>query len=551
MRTRVIQNEPDDPASPRSSSAPTEEPHSTEQAGQMGRWSPRMRTIAIWAALAAVVLGGAYLVTRPGSDTPAANGAGAGPEFAAIERFVQKEMAAQRIPGLALGIVKGDRIVYLRGFGKADESGRAVTSQTPFILGSVSKSFTALAIMQLVEAGKVELDAPVQRYLPWFRVADEEASAQITVRHLLNQTSGLSTKTGRSFNGSDDTSDAALETAVRKLRSAELTAPVGEKYQYSTINYSVLGLIVQTVAGRSYESYVQTQIFDPLRMRDSFTSEAAAEQESLATGHNYWFGRPRAADLPYNRRLIPAGYLISSAEDMTHYLIAQLNGGRYRTASVLSPAGVAELHQPGAPTPKTRSYAMGWFVGPINKIPAIYHQGEVPNFHANAVLVPESRTGVIVLMNSQNNVDLFSVDRMATISEGVTSLLEGREPSPPPSSIVSFLIYAVLFAVIVLQLRGMTRSVVALRRGGRVGPWWRIALSLAVSLAWALLVLVLLPKQFGVSLRVLAQGFPDLAYILIISGVVALVWGLVRATWAYSTLRKARRSERAAPVAAT
>ena len=158
-------------------------------------------------------------------------------------------------------------------------------------------------------------------------------------------------------------------------------------------------------------------------------------------------------------------------------------------------------------------------------------------------------------MNAQNNVDLFSVDRMATISEGVMSLLEGREPSPPPSSIVSFLIYAVLFGVIVLQVRGMTRSVVDLRgrrvRGGRVGPWWRIGLSLAVSLAWALLALVLLPKQFGVSLRVLAQGFPDLAYILIISGVVALVWGPVRAIWAYSTLRKARRSERAAPVAAT
>ena len=392
MRTRVIQNEPEDPRSPRSCSAPPEEePNSTEQAGWIGRWSPRQRRIAIWAALAAVVLGAAYLVTRPGSDTPAANGAGAGPEFAAIERFVRKEMAAQRIPGLALGIVKGDRIAYLRGFGKADESGRAVTPQTPFILGSVSKSFTALAIMQLVEAGKIELDAPVQRYLPWFRVADEEASAQITVRHLLNQTSGLSTKTGRSFNGSGDTSEAALETAVRKLRSAEPTAPVGEKHQYSTVNYSVLGLIVQTVTGRSYETYVEAEIFDPLQMRDSFTSEAAGEQDGLATGHNYWFGRPSAADLPYNRRLIPAGYLISSAEDMTHYLIAQLNGGRYRTASVLSPAGVAELHQPGAPTPKTgTSYAMGWFVGPINKIPAIYHQGEVPNFHANAVLVPRA-----------------------------------------------------------------------------------------------------------------------------------------------------------------
>src|SRR5829696_9942045 len=293
MRTRVIQNEPEDPRSPRSCSAPPEEePNSTEQAGWIGRWSPRQRRIAIWAALAAVVLGAAYLVTRPGSDTPAANGAGAGPEFAAIERFVRKEMAAQRIPGLALGIVKGDRIAYLRGFGKADESGRAVTPQTPFILGSVSKSFTALAIMQLVEAGKIELDAPVQRYLPWFRVADEEASAQITVRHLLNQTSGLSTKTGRSFNGSGDTSDGALETAVRKLRSAEPTAPVGEKHQYSNLNYTTLGLIVQTVSGESYEHYVKEHILIPLNMKDSFMFVPEAQRHGLATGHEYWFGWP-------------------------------------------------------------------------------------------------------------------------------------------------------------------------------------------------------------------------------------------------------------------
>ena len=151
--------------------------------------------------LVALVVGTAYLVSSPGSDTPIANGPGTAPEFAAIERFVEEEMAAQRIPGLALGIVKDDRIAYLRGFGEADESGRAVTPKTPFIIGSLSKSFTALAIMQLVEAGKVELDAPVQRYLPWFRVADEKASGAITVRHLLNHTSGLSTKTGRSYPG--------------------------------------------------------------------------------------------------------------------------------------------------------------------------------------------------------------------------------------------------------------------------------------------------------------------------------------------------------------
>ncbi|HEU6445876.1 MAG TPA: serine hydrolase domain-containing protein, partial [Gaiellaceae bacterium] len=286
-------------------------------------WTGRRAVVAV--GLVAVVLGAAYLAAKPGSDRPAANGAAAAARFGEIERFVQDEMAAQRIPGLALGIVEGDRVAYMRGFGTADDSGREVTPQTPFIIGSLSKSVTALAVMQLVEANKIELDAPVQRYVPWFRVADEEASAEITVRHLLNQTSGLSTKTGRSFQGNGDTSDTALEQTVRELESASLIAPPGSKHQYSTVNYSVLGLVVQTVAGQSYERYVQTKIFDPLRMQRSYTSEDAAQPAGLATGHNYWFGRPRSADLPYNRGLLPAGYLISSAEDLTHYLVAQLN----------------------------------------------------------------------------------------------------------------------------------------------------------------------------------------------------------------------------------
>ncbi len=514
----------------------------------LGRREPSVRRKAgAWMILVALVLGAAYLASRPGSDVPAANGQGAGPEFAAIERFVQKEMAAQRIPGLALGIVENDRITYLRGFGKADDSGRPVTPKTPFIIGSLSKSFTALAIMQLVEEGKVQLDAPVQRYLPWFRVADEKASARITVRQLLNHTSGLSTKTGRTFQGNGDISDAALEKTVHKLSSVALAAPVGTTYQYSTVNYAVLGLIVQTVVGRSYESYVQTAILDPLQMRGSFTSAAEAEQHGLATGYRYWFGRPRAADLPYNRGLVPAGYLISDAEDMTHYLIAQLNSGRYRSATVLSAEGVDKLHRPAVPTPETGiSYGMGWFVGPINGIQAIHHQGETFNFHANAVLVPRSRTGVIVLMNAENSIDLFLSGRMGTISEGITSLLEARHPAPPPSIRATFALWALLFGVIALQFRGLARWIAALRRGnlppGHVRPRPRIALWLAFSLGWAALVLALVPKQLGLSLFVAAQGLPDLMYVLLLSGLVAFCWGIVRTIWAYAMLRAAARS---------
>ena len=129
---------------------------------------------------------------RRASAKPASNSG----SYDAIDAYVEEQMHRLKIPGASLAIVEGGEIVHLRGFGRARPGGEAPTPQTPFVLGSTTKSFTALAVMQLVEAGKIELDAPVQRYLPWFRVADPEASAQITVRHLLNQTSGMSLVAG-------------------------------------------------------------------------------------------------------------------------------------------------------------------------------------------------------------------------------------------------------------------------------------------------------------------------------------------------------------------
>jgi CubicO group peptidase (beta-lactamase class C family) len=467
------------------------------------------------------------------------------PDFAAIDKFIEAEMEAQRIPGLALGIVQGDQIVHLKGFGVADPSGRAVTPQTPFIIGSLSKSFTALAIMQLVEAGQIELDAPVQHYLPWFRVADEAASAQITVRHLLNQTGGLSNKTGRSFQGSGDTSDGALEGAVRQLSTAQLSQPVGASHQYSTVNYSVLGLIVQTVTGQSYESYIQETIFDPLEMGHSFTSQTAAQPQGLASGYHYWFGLPVSVDLPYNRGLVPAGYLISSAEDMAHYLIAQLNDGRYDGTTLLSPSGVAETHRPAVPTGEADTfYGLGWFVGPVNGLPAIYHQGETFNFHANMILHPDGRWGVVVLMNAENSLDDFTGRaRMAGIANGVSSLLAGQQPPPPPSNTGMVVVYSILLGVIALQIGGMTWSALTLRRGRVSRSWfgrgWRIGLPLALNLVWALFVLVVLPQVFlGLPLPIIATGIPDLGYILLVSGLVALGWGILRTVWAYFALRQ-------------
>ena len=491
-----------------------------------------------------LVLGGAFLASSPAQHDSAVSTQGntVGTEFAAVDAFVAAEMDAQRIPGLALAIVRDGRVVHMRGFGDADESGRAVSPQTPFVIGSLSKSVTALAIMQLVEAGEVELDAPVVRYLPWFRVADEAASAEITVRHLLNQTSGLSTKTGRSFQGQWDTSPSALEAAVRKLGSATLTTPVGETHQYSTVNYSVLGLIVQVVSNQSYETYVEDRIFDPLKMQHSFTSKSDAEPEGLATGHRYWFGRAEAVDEPHNRGLVPAGYLVSTAEDLAHYVIAQLDQGTYDGVRVLSPAGTAAMHRAAVPaTEADTSYGMGWFVGPVNGIPAVFHQGETFSYHSNIVLIPSSRQGVVVMMNAENSQDLFFRGRMGTVAAGVASLIEGQEPPPPPSNTGLFAAYALVLGVICLQVIGMVRSARNLRRrrlpAGRFGLRVRTAAALVGNLAWAGFVLVLLPRQLGAPLQTLAHGLPDLAYALMASGVVALGWAVGRTVWTYIAFR--------------
>src|SRR5215212_8596203 len=185
----------------------------------------RSVTLALGALFALVVLGMTQALAT-GNNSSQADGQ----DFDAIDAYVQEQMQEMRIPGAALGIVKGDKIVHLEGFGNADDSGREVTPQTPFKIGSMSKSFTALATMQLVEDGKVDLDAPVQRYIPWFRVADPEASSRITVRHLLNQTSGIPTSAGLTYMHKGDSSNDALEKEVRAMSNVELTHTTGEVY---------------------------------------------------------------------------------------------------------------------------------------------------------------------------------------------------------------------------------------------------------------------------------------------------------------------------------
>jgi CubicO group peptidase (beta-lactamase class C family) len=464
--------------------------------------------------------------------------------FDEIDDYINTRMKELGIPGAALVIVQGDQIVHLKAFGVADGSGRLVTPQTPFFTGSTGKSFTALAIMQLVEAGKVKLDAPVQIYLPWFRVADAKASEVITVRQLLTMASGIPQSIGQEQITNADLSDTAIENNVRGLAKIELIAPPGEHYEYSNSNYVTLGMIIQAVTGQSYETYIREHIFQPLDMQNSFTSKTEAQQDGLAIGYQKWFGIPVASpNLPFSRGTLPAGQLTLSIEDLGHYLIAQLNDGSYQGISILSPSGIAKLHHPDIQMPgATDYYAMGWEVQQYQDVQVIGHNGAVPGYTTGMYLVPEQDLAVAVVMNTYSPMLGIRVQRLPS---NVLRMLLGQEIIPGYEFLYMRIVYALVMLIPLLHIVGVwatSRRIRSWRMNAQTLTPIQVVLNIALPLVWntviAYVLLVVVPDSFGAKMSVILLFQPDVGWIAVISGVFAIVWGLLRTGIVISTLRQ-------------
>jgi len=462
-----------------------------------------------------------------------------------IDAYIEARMRAANIPGLALGIVHGTEITYLQGYGRAGADGRAVTPQTPFILGSTSKSFTALAIMQLVEAGQIDLEAPVTRYLPWFHTADAAASAHITVRQLLHQNSGLPVYAGRMDFGDDDQSASALEAGVRRLTDVQLNHPAGEAYEYANENYTILGQIIQAVTADSYEAYIRSHLFAPLHMTHSAAALSDPAAQDLAAGHRYWLWWPIAFEAPYPRAMTPAGFLIASAEDMTHYLIAQLNGGQYQENRVLSAPGLAQLHAAGASVGRSAAYAMGWLVSGAPGSTRLDHSGDVSNFHSNLLLLPDQQIGIVILINVNglNNAAALNVP-----IEGVAALLVGEGLSAAVDPPVDWLTPALLLLPLLIAAVWIIGSYRGLRRWQRRGEWpgrgwpllWRYLLPLAIDVGLAGAAWMILPRQFQTPMAVISLFVPDVFLIVLLVTALGLGWAIVRTLMVFGPPRPVR-----------
>ncbi|MEO6444073.1 MAG: serine hydrolase domain-containing protein, partial [Gemmatimonadaceae bacterium] len=367
------------------------------------------------------------------------------------------------------------------------------------------------------ERNLVQLDAPVQQYLPWFRVADATASARITVRQLLHHTSGIPTKAPRATGAS-----RTLTDQVRALADVALNNAPGAVHEYASPNYLVLGAMVEAVSLRSYASYVQASIFAPLGMRDSHVDQTIALDREypgrMSSGHVYVFGFPVARTLPPEGDRLPTAGLISSAADMGRFLVAQL---RTDSSELLSAAGLAQMHTGGAPSDGF-SYAFGWRDGTLAGERAVHHGGIVPNFRGQMVMLPDQRLGVVVLTNVSSAIPWPIAPTSHVMADEIAAALIGVTPSAPSGKHrwLFGAIGAAMLLVIISQLRGLLRIL----RGGNSGDRApRAGLSMVTDLAFVAAVAFVIPRLAGLSWSSLLSVAPDVAWWLILAATLSLV----------------------------
>lgn len=467
-----------------------------------------------WRSVAAVVAACSVVLALPG---PAfAKGV---PDEAAVQRVVSDFADKTGYPGIAVAITKGDKVLYAGGYGH-DSSGAAVTATTPMPVASVSKSFTALSVMQLVEAGKVTLDAPVRDYLPDFRIADPRGT-RITVRELLNQTSGITDGTlpEKSLPQPDSPTGA-----VARAHAATLATEPGTRHSYTNTNYHLAARLVEVVSGEPFTDYLRQHVFEPIGMRATTAIGQAPRDlpHDVREGHIYAYGA--SIPLPEPKRFVSGSDgVITTSADMAQWLIIQNNAGRAANGKqLISAASIAAMH---TSSDRRWSYGMGWDTDQKGRI---YHGGIWFTYAAEQLLLPGGY-GIAVVGNS--GVGLGN-DGISPLADELAVLVTGGGPSTsaPPRLLINLTLAGLTLLSLFLGIRNLRRTRAWADRLATRPPWWRVLRLLPRLIPLALLVS--LPDLGG-----LVGGGRDLTFIQLCYYSVALVtWTAVAAVMNISVL---------------
>jgi CubicO group peptidase (beta-lactamase class C family) len=436
-----------------------------------------------------------------------------------VDDYLRQALDATGLPGMSAVVTHGDRIVHASGLGH-DANGRAVTADTPMRVASVSKSFTAAAVMTLVDEGRVALDQPVVAYLPEFRTADPRTD-RITVRHLLNHTSGLSDRTV----DIDATQRATTLTGyLAAVRTGTLAADPGTHYEYCNVNYDVAARLVEAVDGRDFTEAMRGRVFGPLGMTTSAVGDRVVRPaDGFVSLYGAWVPR---AELPAFRTG-GAGGVVTTASDMGRWLISQTGHG----PRMLTPAALAALHEPGPGL----GYALGWGVEQVGGRTLLVHSGNLFTYNAVQAVDPVTGHGFAVMTNSAALQD----DTYAVLL-GLVDLVAGRTPAVPGAGRQTIELALALVAVTAAGLGAV--AVIrsgrwARRRAGRSRRW--TALRLAATLAPAV-VLATCPQWVSLLMNGRRVTWAQMTYFpapLTITLAVAAAAGLAATTARIARLR--------------
>ena len=346
-----------------------------------------------------------------------------------LDSVIQEIMTRWDVPGLAVGMVQGNEIIYAKGFGvQSLETQSPVTLDSVFCVQSISKCLVATAVMQFVERGKINLDAPFVQYLPYFQM-DDERYRQVTIRQILSHTSGMPDMDENEyveFVSRPEYDDGTAERYVRGLRDRKLIADPGERFSYSNIAYNILGDMLAKVSGKSFEDIMREHILLPSGMPNSTFMLADVPNSLLAVPHLRLPEMRVNPTYPYHRADAPASFLHTTVLDMCHWGITSLNRGTYLGQSILSSASYDLMWTPvadrGNPRPSMyEEMGLGWTLGHYKDVKTVCHGGGGFGGTAFLFIMPEKNCAAVILCNEESNAHV-------RVSRAVADTLLNEKP---------------------------------------------------------------------------------------------------------------------------
>ncbi len=331
--------------------------------------------------------------------------------FEKIDSYLQAQVDTAKqspVPGITIAIVKGKKLVYAKAFGLANlETKRPLKPESNFHTASVSKTFTAAAIVQLAERGKIDLNEKVVHYLPYFSMADSRYK-EITIHQILNHTSGMPDVEEYEWQ-KNVVDDGAAECWTRSLTSLHLLSKPGSEFHYSNMAYNVLGDVIGKVSGQSFEAYMKSEILSKLNMQNS-SFLLSDIPHSLRTSPHVGLPLKVSKVYPYNRMHAPSSTLNSNVMALSNWMIANLNEGVYEGNRVLSSKATTLMQTPTFTIDSVsgRSIGLAWFHLPFEGTSVIYHDGADDGYVSALYMVPSRHLGFAILFNS-DEVDSYSV----------------------------------------------------------------------------------------------------------------------------------------------